>query len=305
MKKLRFVISLPNDNRYQHEQGLAALAAGERLGVDVRLMHANDDAITQSQQILEVVQARPEARPDAVVAEPVTGSGLRRVAQTAVAAGIGWVISNCDVDYVAELRRSTAALVFAVSQGQMEVGRLQGKQIAALLPGGGAVLSVEGPSASVVAVQRHEGVQRTKPPNVQIRSVRTKWSEESSYLAVSSWLRLATNQAEHFRLLAAQAHDLMLGARRAFEDHPDPAEREKWLGLPSIGVGIRTHVEPLIARGTMTAAVITAVTMPLAVEMLHRAIETKSRPPEHTMVELTSCPALAKLAESEKILQRQ
>ena len=99
MKKLRVVVSLPNDNAYQHEQGLVAKATGEILGLDLQVMHAKDDSITQSQQLLEIIQSSRIAKPDAFVVEPVTAAGLPRVAEAAVAAGIAWVISNSDVDY--------------------------------------------------------------------------------------------------------------------------------------------------------------------------------------------------------------
>jgi ABC-type sugar transport system substrate-binding protein len=81
MTKLRVVVSLPNDNAYQHQQGIAATSAGEKFGCDVQIMYANDDSITQSQQLLEIVQSRSAAKPDAFLVEPVTATGLPRVAE--------------------------------------------------------------------------------------------------------------------------------------------------------------------------------------------------------------------------------
>jgi ABC-type sugar transport system substrate-binding protein len=254
--------------------------------------------------LLELVQSRPESRPGAVVAEPVTGTGLRRVAQAAVAAGIAWVISNSDVDYVGELRKTSSVPVFAVSQGQTEVGRIQGKQIAVLLPDGGSVLSIQGPSTSSVSKRRNDGMESAKPRNVQIRALRSKWSEESAYETVSSWLRLAVARAENFDLVAGQTHELALGARKAFQDHKDGQQRARWLSLPFIGIGIPSHTQPLVDRRTLTAAVFTSLTMQLALEMLVRAMETQIQPPEHTLVELSSYPSLEKLAEYNKVLEK-
>jgi len=71
-KKLRIVVSLTtNDNDYQIEQAQSAEQAGNRLGVTVEIIYADNDAINQSTQILKVVQAPAEQRPDAVVFEPV------------------------------------------------------------------------------------------------------------------------------------------------------------------------------------------------------------------------------------------
>jgi hypothetical protein len=46
MKKLRIVVSLPNDNAYQHEQAVVAKSTGEHLGLDLQVIQANDDSIT-------------------------------------------------------------------------------------------------------------------------------------------------------------------------------------------------------------------------------------------------------------------
>jgi len=296
MKKLRVVVSLPNDNAYQHEQGLVAKATGEILGLDLQVMHAKDDSITQSQQLLEIIQSSRIAKPDAFVVEPVTAAGLPRVAEAAVAAGIAWVISNSDVDYVRLLRKSPNIPVFTVSQGQYEIGRLQGKQLAALLPEGGSVLYLEGPSMSSVASQRREGATNAKPHNVQAISLRSKWSEESAYQSACAWLKLATSRAEKFGAVAGQTHELALGARKALQTVEDQEQKQKWLAMPFIGIGIARQVKPLVASHVLTAAVITSVTMDIALKTLVRAIETQVQPPERTVVEASSLPDLEKLA---------
>ena len=53
MKRLRILVSLTNnDNDYQQEQAAAAEKAARRLGVDVKIIHADNDAVAQSQQLL-------------------------------------------------------------------------------------------------------------------------------------------------------------------------------------------------------------------------------------------------------------
>ena len=195
MSRLRIVVSLPNDNAYQHEQGVVAKSTADSLGLDLRVMHARDDSITQSQQLLEIVQSHSEARPDAFLVEPVTRTGLPRVAEAAVAKGIAWVISNSDVGYLKNLRGDPKVPAFTVTQGQREIGRIQGKQLAALLPQGRSVLCIEGPSTSSVAMQRHEGIEDAKLQNIQITILRSKWSEESACQSTAAWLRLATSRA--------------------------------------------------------------------------------------------------------------
>jgi ABC-type sugar transport system substrate-binding protein len=296
MKKLRVVVSLPNDNAYQHEQATVAKATGEFLGLELQVLHANDDSITQSQQLLEIIQSRPENRPSAILVEPVTATGLRRVAEAAVGAGIGWVISNSDVDYIRQLSKSAQVPIFTVSQGQNEIGRLQGKQMAALLPQGGSVLMIEGPGMSSVSVQRHEGMETARPRNVQLTILRSKWSEESAAQSVSAWLKLATSRAEKYHLIAGQTHELALGARKAFQAIDNPEQIKKWLELPFLGIGIANQVKSLVDRHVFAAAVVTSVTMELALRLLVRALESKVQPAERSIVEVASYPDLEKLA---------
>ena len=296
MSRLRIVVSLPNDNAYQHEQGVVAKSTADTLGLDLRVMQAQDDSITQSQQLLEIIQSSSAAHPNAFLVEPVTRTGLPRVAEAAVAKGIAWVISNSDVDYVTSLRKNTRVPVFTVTQGQLEIGRIQGKQFAALLPQGGSVLYIEGPSASSVAIQRHEGVEGAKPRNVQTTTLRSKWSEEGACQSAAAWLRLATSRAEKFDLVAGQTHELALGARRASQNIDDEEQRKRWLEVPFIGIGIANHVKPLVDRRILTAAVVTSVTMELALRMLVRAFQTQVQPPERSVVEASSFPDLEKLA---------
>jgi len=80
----------PMRTPYQHEQALAAKAAGAKTGPRSQHSPCNDDSITQSQQLLEIIQSRSDAPPSAFLVEPVTSSGLRRVAEAAVAQNIGW-----------------------------------------------------------------------------------------------------------------------------------------------------------------------------------------------------------------------
>ena len=295
-KRLRVVVSLPNDNAYQHEQGLVAKSAAASLGIDLTLLHANDDSITQSQQLLEIIQSRSDAPPSAFLVEPVTATGLRKVAEAAVALGIAWVVSNSDVDYVAQLRKNARIPIFIVTQGQFEIGSLQGKQLVAFLPQGGSVLYVAGPSMSSVAAQRFEGMESARARNVQLTILRSKWSEASAQQSVSAWLRLATSRAEKYQMVAGQTHELAIGARKAFQSISDLEQQKRWLDLPFLGIGVANQVKPLVESRVLAAAVITSVTMEIALRLLARALESQSHPPERTVVEVSSFPELEKLA---------
>src|SRR5258708_19294642 len=87
MKKLNLVVSLPHENAYQNEQAKAALRAGAECGADISILQAKNDAVNQSQQLLEIVQSRG-TKPDAILFEPLTPTPLARVPEPPVNAPI-------------------------------------------------------------------------------------------------------------------------------------------------------------------------------------------------------------------------
>lgn len=297
MKKLQVVLSIPGETTYLRAQTAAAQASADHLGVELKVIVAQMDAVAQGQQLLNLIQSNADSRPDAIIMEPVSAAGLPRVAEAAVAAGIGWVVSNAHVDYLGTLRAKRKVPVFQVSQDHMEVGLLQGKQFGALLPKGGSVLYLRGPAMSWWAAKRSEGVERSKPKNVEIRSLKVLSSTaEGARAAVCSWLDLTKQRPEGTHLIASQNTDFLTGAVKAFEAATSTADRAKWLAMPRTGVGVSDRSKPLVDQGMLAAAVVTSLTLDRAVEMLARALKDGSQPPEHTFVEAYSYPALEQLA---------
>jgi ribose transport system substrate-binding protein len=299
MKKLNFLVSLTNnDNDYQQEQAAAAEKAARTLGVDVKIIHANNDAVAQSQQLLHYVQDSSAVPPDAILFEPAGGTAFPQVARAAVTAGIGWVVLNHEVDYILELRRLNKVPVFAISSDHEEVGKIQGKQFAALLPNGGSILYIEGPANSSAAKERTRGMNRTKPSNIQVKSMRANWTEESAYRAVSSWLRLRTSQETHIDLVGAQDDSMAMGARKAFGDM-SVADRERWLQLPFTGCdGMPKTGQAWVRNGQLAATIYIRPNTDLAIEMAVDAIRSGATLPDRKVTEPESVPPLAELAES-------
>ncbi len=297
MKRLSFLVSLTNnDNDYQQEQAAAAEKAARRLGVDVKIIHANNDAVGQSQQLLHYVQDSSVARPDAILFEPAGGTAFPQVARAAAAAGIGWVVLNHEVDYVLELRRLYKVPVFAISSDHQEVGKIQGQQFAALLPNGGKMLYIEGPANSSAAKERTAGMMRTRPANIQVKSMRANWTEESAYRAVSSWLRLRTSQESHIDLVGAQDDSMAIGVKKAFSEIAE-AERERWMKIPITGCdGMPKTGQTWVRNGTLAATIFIRPNTDLAMEMLVEAFKSGAQLPESKVTEPQSVPSLAELA---------
>ena len=268
MKRLNFVVSLTNDdNDYQQEQAAAAEKAARRLGVEVKIVHASNDAVSQSQQLLHFIQGPEASRPDAIVFEPAGGTGFPQVARAALAAGIGWVVLNHDADYIGQMRAGCAVPIFSISSDHEEVGKIQGKQFAALLPQGGSMLYIEGPANSSAAKERTKGMNLTRPSNILVKTMRANWTEESAYRAVSSWLRLRTSQEMHIDLVGAQDDSMAAGARKAFGEIP-AGERERWLQIPITGCdGLPKTGQSWVRSGLLAATIYIRPNTDLDLEM--------------------------------------
>jgi ribose transport system substrate-binding protein len=298
--KLKFVVSVPGDTLYLRAQTAAAQREADRLGVELETLSAQMDAVGQGQQLLNLVQSA-SARPDGIVLEPVSAAGLPRVAEAAVSAGIAWVVSNAQVDYLGKLRRNAKVPVFQISQDHLEVGRIQGRQMGAILPKGGAVLYLRGPQMSWWATTRFEGMEGAKPSNIEVRGVKVLASTtEGAFNAVSSWLGLTKQRPEGTQLIVSQNTDFIAGARKAFEANTSGSDRAKWMAIPCAGVGVAERSRPLVDQGSLCATVVTSLTMDRAVEMLARSIKENSKPPEHTFVEAYSYPSIEELAKKWK-----
>ena len=300
MKKLKFILSLTNnDNDYQIEQAAAAEQAAKRRSVDLQTIHADNDSVTQSQQLLKIIQSRSDSLPDGIIFEPVGGTALPQVARAAAIAGVGWVVLNRDVEYIPELRKAYRVPAFCITSDHEEIGRIQGRQLGAILPKGGSVLYIQGPSESLAAKQRTFGMYETKPAEVQVKIMKAQWTEASAHRTVSSWLRLSTSQQTHLDLIAAQDDSMALGARKAFEEELNLPARERWLKLPYIGCdGLPNSGQTWVRRGLLTATIFVPPNAGTAVEMLVEAVQNGTLPAERSLIAPVSIPALDVLAAS-------
>ena len=287
---------ITKDNDYQIEQALAAEETARGLGVDVAIMYAGGDAITQSQQLLKVIQSSADLHPAGIMLEPAGGTALPQVAAAAAKADIGWAVLNRDVGYISDLRKVYRTPLFCVSCDNQAAGRIQGRQVQRLLPNGGLILYIQGPSDSVAARQRTEGMYETKGV-IELKLLRGHWTEESSHKAVNSWLQLSTSRQSNIDAIVAQNDAMAITARKAFKEMGDQLQTRRWLELPYFGIdGVRTTGQAWVKQGLLRATIIVPPNTSKALEMMVRALQTGTMPPEMTMMAPVGFPAVEDLS---------
>jgi len=301
VEKLNILVSLITDqNDYQLEQAASAQVAASRIGANLQIIYANNDAVQQTQQILEFIQ-NPNKRPDAILVEPV-GTGMPQVAKAAVSAGIAWVLINSKVEYLSQLRQHATVPVFSMISDHEAIGRIQGQQMAAILGEQGCVLYIEGPAVRDVSRLRTKGMMATKPAGIKLKTLKGDWTRQSGYHAVKSWLSLSTSRELHVGLISCQNDDMAMGARQAFEEMGDLKERDSLMSLPITGCdGVPKAGQTWVKQGRITATIFCPPLLGNAIQLLSESHRNGSQPDETTLSSASSFPALDDLTKKRAV----
>lgn len=284
-----------DDNDYQRAQAEAAQSAAHAHGLRVDIQYAENDAVLQVQQVLKALQMK-QRRYNAIISEPV-GTGMESAARLAASSGVVWGILNHETTYISSLRRTARAAQFEVTNNHYEIGRIQGQQVAALLPNGGVALYIEGPATGGAARLRTEGMLAAKPSNVELKILKGDWTQANARRSVANWLSLGTSRKLGVAAVICQNDAMALGVREAFDSTMSGAERDQWLSLPITGCdGLPGGGQELVKRGILTATIVVPANAGIGVELAAKALNNQPVS-DRTVCVGSSFPAVEKLRE--------
>ena len=90
---------------------------------------------------------------------------------------------------------------------------------------------------------------------------------------------------------------MAMGARKALQELPDSAARQRWLRLPFIGCdGLPKTGQAWVKRGLLAATIFVGPNTGQALDMLVQALQTGTVPRENTLTAPLSIPPLDVLA---------
>jgi ribose transport system substrate-binding protein len=185
---------------------------------------------------------------------------------------------------------------FAITSDHEEIGRIQGRQLSAVLPAGGNVLYIQGPGESLAAKQRYTGLLETKSNNAQLRVMKAQWTEASAYKAVISFLRLSTSRQARIEAVCAQDDSMAMGARKAFEECHELSEQLQ--KMPFLGCdGLPKTGQEWVRRKSLAATIFIPPNADLAIEVMVKSIASGALPAERTFTTARSIPALEVLKQ--------
>jgi ABC-type sugar transport system substrate-binding protein len=254
-----------NDPGHAFDQALKAegeQVAGElsRQGfpIDFEVRYARGDDQTQQQQI--EADRRSPRPPDLYVIIPVNQDAVYALLSRILGAqpGSTCVFLHQPLRAGLRLERQDWGLrLLSVSADQVEIGRIQGRQLAALLPGGkGSLLYVQGKEQSYATRHRLKGMleQMARTPGLKLNGFRVygDWSSASVRPAVEGWKQLG-GRLEWVEAAAAQNDDMAIALAGLV--------RERGIALPVVGVDGLTMGKRAVDDGVLSATVV----QPLAI----------------------------------------
>jgi ABC-type sugar transport system substrate-binding protein len=286
-----------DQNDYQELLREDCHATAQRCDLSVRSLHGQSDADRQLHQIQECLNEPESARPSAILVFPVGDVGLRPLAYEAARLGIGWVTLNRTCDFMPELRREYPNLpLFCVSPDQRRVGRIQGKQMKALLPRGGKVVYIQGPAANSSAQLRLAGVQdEIEGSNLVLIPYLGDWSFAGGADEATRWLQtVPSNRPLYDCLVAAQNDAMAMGARTVVKRAAITRTELGTLHITGCD-GTPTYGQRLVNEKQLTATVLVPSTSGQAVELV-AAVLRGARPPTRDLSpDVSSFPAIEQL----------
>jgi ABC-type sugar transport system substrate-binding protein len=249
-----------NEPEHLFDRGLKAeaeLVAGEltRTGFPIRVQvrYARGNENTQWQQIGDDRQAT--THPDLFVVIPVS--------QAAIYVILSEIVSERDDVTCVFLHQPLTRMMrgereryrgrlFSVAADQVEIGRMQARQFAAVLPGGtGEILYLQGREHSYGTRHRTQGLLEELPrsPGVKLSGYRLfgDWSKESVRPALGTWTQLGA-KLEWIKAAGAQNDDMAIALSALL--------RERGHRLPVIGVDGLEAGKSAVDSGTLAATVV-------------------------------------------------
>jgi ribose transport system substrate-binding protein/inositol transport system substrate-binding protein len=245
-------------NQFQQLLKADAEAAGRKAGIEVETIFTGE-SLAEHLGVLRRLIVAPEKRPAALLVMAVRDHGLDRVVREAAGAGVHFVFLNAVEDDLDAVRREFPSVVVAtVCPDEVETGRVQGRQLHALVPPGRRVLYVQGSPRSLASRQRTAGLQEaTAGAPFEVVLAGGEWSPAFAGRTVREWLRFAVGGRKPFDLVACQNDHMAGGVLEALAAAAAESETPDVAGIPVTGCDGAPDVgQRMVREGRLAATVV-------------------------------------------------
>jgi ABC-type sugar transport system substrate-binding protein len=284
-----------NDNDYQQRLKEVGLREAKKQGFEIVIESAQNDASRQVEQIHAAIKNASTTKLAAILVSTVRDDVLPELVREAAEAGIDWVLLNEGM-FIDEIRAQyPSRAIFVVTPDQLEIGRIHGRQVRALVGSSGKVLCVTGPLNAVTAMQRLDGLKEILSADFSLTELNADWTSERARMAVARWAANLTSDSELPGMFVAHNDEMALGVRQALRDVA--SQKDLPLGAAFITGcdGSQTFGQRLVREGRLKSTVIMTPASGAAIEWIARIRTRSEQPPVRVIQPVTSFPAATSL----------
>lgn len=289
---------------YQGEVVAEVREAAAREGLEVIVFDADHNAAQQAQDVVRFSYQTAGARRCVFVIPQADALGDRLLqddptyhrAQRMLQKDVGWIMLNHgQTDFVSALRQEFPRLPVAlVAIDNLAFGRVQGRQVKALLPKGGTVVCVRGHPLDSASIDRTQGLRaEIGDQGYTLFELDGRWDEGIAETVLRNWLTSPLRRSTPLHLVIGQNDYMARVARRVLADLADTLARPELKTLPVLGGdGLPTVGRTWVDEDILTATV--TVTLPgrAAVEQLAGFWRDGTPIPAVTQLDVSSYPGL-------------
>jgi ABC-type sugar transport system substrate-binding protein len=289
------MFSLSHENDYQQRLKEVGLREAKRWGFELVVEFAQNDPLRQAEQVREALKNAKATNLRGIIVSVVRDDVVPDLARRAAEARIDFAMLS-DVVRVDDVRAEfPESVIFVVTPDQMEIGRIQGRQVQALVGQAGTVLCVTGPMGTVMAQQRLAGLKEQLGDKFKIIELNADWTSERARMVVEKWAKELPADAQLPDMVVAHNDEIGLGVRQALRDFASRRDLEST--TPSITGcdGSQTFGQRLVREGRLKSTVIQPPGSGAAIELMAKHLTKNERPPLRIVQPVTSFPALSSL----------
>jgi len=284
-------------NHFQQLLKADAEAAARTAGFELETLFTGESLPEHLGALRRLIVA-PKRRPAALLVMAVRDHGLDRVVREAAATGIHFVFLNAVEDDLDAVRREFPAVsVSTVCPDEVETGRVQGRQMRALVPGSRRVLYIQGNPRSLASRQRTAGMQEvTAGAPFEIVLAGGDWSPAFAGRTVREWLRFAVGGRRPFDLVCCQNDHMAGGALEALAAAAAESGRADVARIPVAGCDGAPEIgQKMVRERRLAATVVLPRVAGPAVEEIAALLARGVRPAPVITHPATSFPPLGEL----------
>jgi ABC-type sugar transport system substrate-binding protein len=265
-------------NPYQRLLKRDAEEAAQRHGFSLQVTFCSLGVARQVQQLRDAIAGEAEL-PRAILVMPAQEGTLLEQARDAARAKIAWVVLNRRAAFLQRVPDEFPEVpIFAVTPDDVEIGKIQSRQLRALLPSGSRALLVRGGSGTSTTVERELGLRSGLPGSgIELEVVYGSWTQSGARTMLGSHLARRRRPAD---ALVCQSDAIALGALEALETASTRLGRPDLRGTRILGCdGLPEEGRRHVDDGRFAATVIVPSTTGPAISTLSDVLRNGATAP--------------------------